>query len=186
MPTVFTAPPLAKMLPKVERSKGKAENASPVVEGRREAVKDFVKERETQRHKFHELVQDVRTPLYKLSSVFPFDLFPNKIIIDVHKINVIFKEFFWSGRTLSIYIQNISDVLIDKSLFFATLKIVDKGYVENMVRVSYLWKKEADRARSIIQGLVIADKEGIDLTKIENKEIMMQVEKLGETHESEP
>lgn len=185
MSTVFTAVPRAKILPKVEWSKDRAEKTSPEVEGKREAIKDFIKDRDTQRHKFHDLIEDVRRPLFTVSSVFPFHLFPDSIIIDEHKINVIIREFFWSGRVLSIYIQNISDVFIDKSVFFATIKIVDKGYIENFVSVSYLWKKEAAKARNIIQGLVIAEKEGIDLTKIDNNELVTQVEMLGVAHEFE-
>ncbi len=118
--------------------------------------------------------------LYKINSVFPFDFFPDKIIVDPIKINVVFKEFFSSERVHGIYIRNISDVYVDTGPFFATLKIIDQGIVENTVIVNYLKKKEALKAREIIQGLIVANRHGIDVSAIDDTDLVNKLVSLGE------
>ncbi len=129
--------------------------------------------------KLDDLVKGNRV-LYKISSVFPFDFFPDKIIIDPIKINVVFKEFFSSERVHGIYIRNISDVYVDTGPIFATLKIIDQGIVENTVIVNYLKKNEALKAREIIQGLIVANRHGIDVSAIDDTNLVSKLVSLGE------
>lgn len=117
--------------------------------------------------------------LLKVSTTWPFTLFVHDIIIDPYKVNVIFREFFKSERIHSIMIKDITDIFIETSIFFATVKIVDLGFVENTVDIPYLKKDDALKVRKIVQGLVIAQKQSIDMSNMRPSDIKDKTEELG-------
>lgn len=131
--------------------------------------------------KFEQLANNANRVLLKIRSVFPFDLFPDEITIDPVKVNIVTREFFLSSTIHSIYIKNILDVIVDCSPFFATLKIMYEGFGPNTVNVKFLKKDEAQKARRIIQGLAVAAKEGVDLTKLKTEDIISKAENIGST-----
>lgn len=133
----------------------------------------------------NELVEKSHNCLIKVSAVFPFDIFPNKITVDVNQVNIIIKEFFWSERRHSIHIKDIMDVFIDTSLFFSTIKIVDRGYTDNGIDIKWLKNNDAIRLRRIIQGLIIAHRQQLDFTKIDTKDLVSKIEDLGRVKEIE-
>lgn len=117
--------------------------------------------------------------LLKVSTVWPFTVFVNHIIIDPYKVNIIFREFFWSEHIHSVMVKDILDVVVDTSIFFATLTIVDQGYIENSISITYLKRNEALKARKIIQGLIIAHRQSVDLSILSPSHIKEQAEELG-------
>ena len=135
------------------------------------------------RQKLEDFIEHSNVALFKAKAVFPFDFFPNEISIDANQVNIVFKEFFWTERVHSIAIENIMDIYIDLGPFFATIHIVDAGFVDNVVTVKYLTRKSATKARRIIQGLMIAKKEDIDVSSLEHNELVKRLEKLGGTKE---
>jgi hypothetical protein len=134
------------------------------------------------REKMDDLVDLSRRVLFKTTSVFPFEFFPDEIVIDPYKVNIVSREFFASERIHSIAIKEISDVLIDTGPFFAALKIIDKNFIENTIVVRYLKKQEALKARRIIQGIMIANKEELDIAKLEVDELAEKAEEIGKAH----
>lgn len=156
------------------------------VEVVKEAIKNVLKEeKKEQKDKFNELVQNSRRILFRAKNIFPFDLFPDEIVITNNKVDVITKEFFWSGRVHSISIPDITDVFLDSGPFFASLKIVDVGFVENSIDIKYLKKSDAQTARRIIQGLVVVEKEKIDVSQIEDKNLVEKIEAVGDSKAQE-
>lgn len=160
--------------------------ANPVEEGINEALKELVVEEQKGRQKLDDLVEKSNRVLFKTSAVFPFDFFPNEIIIDENKVSIIQREFFWSSRIHSVIIRDISDVYVDTSILFATLVIIDEGFTDREIRIPYLWKNEALEARRIIQGLVVSLKGanspmlgGVELTNMSQQDLMVKVKSLG-------
>lgn len=129
-----------------------------------------------------DLVEQAPTVLYKVKSIFPFDFFPDEIVIDTHKLNIINRIFFFSDSVASIPYSSIGDVQLETSIFFASLKVVTTALTRNLVTIRYLSKSKATRARRIILGLMVMEKEGVDLKKIDPKEIMKEVERIGAAH----
>lgn len=117
--------------------------------------------------------------LLKVSTVFPFTFFVNDIIIDPYKVSVIFREFFWSEHIHSIMVKDILDVVVETSIFFATIKFVDQGYTENSVNITYLKKDDALKVRKVVQGLVIAHRQAVDLSVLSPGHIKDKSEELG-------
>lgn len=150
-----------------------------------EAHKDVQRQTEVNEEKFKDLLKKSEKCLLVISAVFPFDPFPDEVTIDINQVNIIHRIFFYSERRHSIPIQNIKDVFVEASPFFSTLRIVDTGFVEASIDVKFLKKNDAMRARRIIQGLVLAAKEGIDLTLLKEKKMLEKIEELGKIREAE-
>lgn len=129
--------------------------------------------------KLMDLVEKSREPLLQIKTIIPFNPFPDEIIIDINKVNIINRYFFWSRHIHSVYIKDISDVIVETGLIFSTLKIVDVGFTENSIDIKYLSTGGAIKARKIIQGLVVAHKNGIDPSKYEFSDLSDQLEELG-------
>lgn len=117
--------------------------------------------------------------LYKTKTVFPFVFFPDELIIDKDKISVITNIFFGSSRIQSVLIRNLSDCYVDTSVFFATLNMTDKYYSDNPLSIKYLKKKDAIKARDIIQGLIICNEKRVDLSEIKASDLLPYLEEIG-------
>lgn len=117
--------------------------------------------------------------LLKVNTFWPFTFFVHKIIIDPYKVNIIFKEFFWSEQIHSVMIKDILDVVVETSIFFATVRIVDQGYIENTIDIAYLKKADALKVRKVIQGLIIAHRQAVDLSVLSSSDIRSKAEEMG-------
>jgi 2-keto-4-pentenoate hydratase len=152
-----------------------------VIQGHKDAVKESTKESQKTIDKFDNLVQLSQAKLFETSTIFPFDLFPTKVIIDLNKVSIV-NKLFWGSQTIhSVFIADVTDVLVHTSFFFATLEIVDAGFIENSIKIERLNISDARRARRIIQGLVIAKKQDIDLSKLDIPDLVSKLETLGES-----
>jgi hypothetical protein len=133
----------------------------------------------TPAQKMEDIANKSDTVLLKVSTVWPFTIFKNDIIIDPYKVNIVYREFFWSEHIHSIMVRDILDVIVETSVFFATLKIVDQGYTANTVDIEYLKRDEALKVRKIIQGLIIAHRQALDLSGINSSNIKDHVDQMG-------
>lgn len=133
--------------------------------------------------KLGELADKTHGPILKIETVIPLNPFPHKVIVDFQKVTIIYWYFFFSKQIHSVFVKDISDVLVETGWFFSTLKIVDVGYTENSIDVHYLSTKDAIKARKVIQGLIIAHKNNIDLSKHEFSDLCAKIEEIGEAEE---
>ncbi|HSW88732.1 MAG TPA: hypothetical protein VLG12_06240 [Candidatus Saccharimonadales bacterium] len=178
---IFEGSNSKKKLPKEAIAMHKVDVAHTEIVGKSTEEAKAIKE---QSEKFEKLIQKSDRVLLRIKAVFPFEFFPDSIVIDESKINIVHRIFFWTSEILSIPIQHVQDVEVDTSVLFATLKILPTGFsvvsmTENWVTVNYLWRRDAIRARRIIAGLLIASREGIDLTKVDSKDFVKKIEELG-------
>jgi hypothetical protein len=137
--------------------------------------------RSSEQHKLDDLVEKNSEPLVKVSTIIPFTLFPTDVIIDISKITIITREFFSSESILSILIQNIEEIMVETSPFFATVKILTKGFHDNPIEISYLSKRDALAVQKTIQGLA----NEIDLKKVNPQEILGEIAQLGQIETEE-
>lgn len=131
--------------------------------------------------KLSDLVRGSQNVLLKATAVFPFDLIPNMITVDENKVSVIYKYFPNTETVHSVLIENITDVTVNCSPFFASLKIVDSTNYRHpqTIIIDKLYKKDAFHARKLIQGLITAKKEHINLCNFETKQLCEELEILG-------
>lgn len=142
---------------------------------------DTIRNRLTQLRNIYKITDKSYAVLLKIKAVFPFDFFPNELIIDFHKVSVCYNEFFFSSSIQSISYKDIADVTIDTNPFFATLKIINRISVKSSVVIEYLKKNEAIHARKLILGLLVLDREKVDVSSLDDFQIIPEIEQLGET-----
>lgn len=119
--------------------------------------------------------------LFKTRTVFPFDFFPDDLIVDSTKVNIIIRSFFAAEEIHSILIKNITHLSLEHSAFFATLHILPGRIFQNQVlSIKHLKKEEALKARNIIQGLVVVDRENVTIENIlHTQEWVKEIEAIG-------
>lgn len=119
--------------------------------------------------------------LLKLSTVFPFKLFKDTIVIEQKQVTIEVRNFFLSSEIYPISIKDIMSPVVSTGIFFATfhLELGPGGFHLTPPVVSFLRKEEALRARRVIMGLIICDKEGIDLTKMNKDEVLQKLDEVG-------
>jgi hypothetical protein len=117
--------------------------------------------------------------LLTISTVWPFDFFPDILRVDRNKVDIVYHTFFMQNFIFSILIDNINSVTVTTGPFFATLSIEISGMEKNPDDLHYLKKSDAEVAKRVILGLVAAKRNGIDLTKIDNSTVLKQLEQVG-------
>lgn len=117
-----------------------------------------------QQEEISSLKTKIHTVLFKASSVFPFDFFPNTIIIDPIKVTIISRAFFQSEEVTSLHINDIENVIVQTAPIFGKLSIISRFMTQRPVKIAFLWKRQAVRAHDILQGLLTSAKQNIDIT----------------------
>jgi hypothetical protein len=119
-----------------------------------------------------QLIEEASNPPTKtiltISSVFPFDFFPDTVVIEQNKVKIIFNHFSFSYRVHGVLIRDITDVLVDIHLFLATLTMVDSSnyHYPIEIKVENLHIDEALKARSIILELVAAQRQQVNISSV--------------------
>lgn len=142
------------------------------------------KDQRTETQKIDRVIEKTGRKLFEISSVFPFDFFPDKIVIDENKVSLIFGIFFFSEQVFPIFIKDIKNVTVSSSILFASLTFELTGYEKNPQKIKYLWIPGAMRARRIITGLVACHAEKIDTTKLSESKLLEKVEEIGRARTS--
>lgn len=159
------------------RQQTRFDNHSPPEAQNQEGGKD--------QQKLNSLIEGSHDILLKAKTVWPFDFFPDELTIDTNKVNIVFREFFYSEDIHCVMISLIKDIDLETSFFFGTLKIVPDGYPGKAIVVRYLKRSDAEKARRIILGLMVAGREKVDTTKIDSSVVGNKVEELGRVQDVE-
>lgn len=133
--------------------------------------------------KLNATVKSANRILFKTQAIFPFDFFPDEVIIDENKVDIISSKFFTSRETFTIPIENINGVTNSLSLFFGELRIEAWGINRLPGPIKYLSRLDAIKARRIISGLILSHKEQIDMRNIPLEELKRKLEEIGRAHE---
>ena len=80
-----------------------------------------------------------------------------------------------------IDIKNISNVVIDSSLFFSQLTIFSKTYEENEAIIGSLFTNQAIQIRRIIEGLRVFEHNKIDTSNYSTANLIYKLNQLSTT-----
>lgn len=113
----------------------------------------------------NEVVKKSNKIIFSISSVFPFDLFPDTLTIQENKVKIIFHHFPMSYQIHAVLFRDITDVVVDTHLFLSTLTMIDSSNYRFPIEISVrnLQIDDALRARDIIQDLVAAQRQRITI-----------------------
>ncbi len=127
---------------------------------------------------------EITTPtarkIYEISAIFPLDLFPNKLIIDEAKVNIIYRGFM-SRQVNSILIKDITEVIINSVWFMAGLVFNRSEHLKTSgpLSIPKLKNLEAQKARRIIMGMMIFSDQKVDTSAMTIPQIIQKAEELG-------
>jgi len=141
--------------------------------------KPFENRRDSTENTLSNITRGSEIILLKIKTVFPFTLFPDIIIIDLHKINIIRNDFFLTKRVNSINHEDILNIAAECGPLFATLKITTRFFSGKPIIIPYLKKSDAILTKRLIHGLIVAHKKGVPLRGVEIETLLKNLEQLG-------
>src|SRR5258706_2133265 len=147
-------------------------------ESQQREVNDVIKEVD----KLGKIIDRTNNVIYELCSVFPFQLFPDKIIIDENKVTIVRKEFLFK-RIFPIMYEDLLTIRVNRGLFFAAMEFEVKRLAKKPRPISFLSPKRATVAKQYIMGLVEAKKANIDFSKLTAGQIKQRLEEIGKASE---
>lgn len=145
-----------------------------------QAVKDHADKAEKNRQSVEDMVSNSNRILLRVSSIFPWDLFPSSIIAEETRLTIIHRQFY-SSQLYSVDIKNISNIFINTGILFAQLVIVSNTFAQNQIIINRLWKRDAILMRRVIEGLRMFVTKDIDTTSYSVKELVGKLEELSTT-----
>lgn len=100
--------------------------------------------------------------LGQFSQVFPFSLFPDKLIIEELRVVWIKRMLPWASAIISIMATDIACVNASRGPFFGhiLIKSVTGG---PQILVDSLWGRDAYKIRDLIEGIAMASREGLKI-----------------------
>jgi hypothetical protein len=119
--------------------------------------------------------------LYKASSLFPIDLFPTDVIVYATKVDVIDRIFFGAQDVKTVMIPDIFTLEVQTTPFFSSIMITNRQPMTPLIEVKFLRNKDALKLRAIVQGLVVAHYNKLDLAQLPPTQLLKHVEELGAT-----
>lgn len=133
--------------------------------------------------KLEQLAKVNTKSLFSCTTVFPFTLFPTKLAVDRDKITIGEQFFFWSKLMETLLIKDIMTVSVSESVLFASIEFAPNKFADSQTisTVNYLPKEDAQKFRIIVQGLMVAYKEKVDVSKIPDEELLPRLIDIGKT-----
>jgi hypothetical protein len=125
------------------------------------------------------MVEKSQTILMKASAIFPFDLFPDMITIDRQKLTIVHRTFFSQEQTVSVPLSDITNVQADVGPLFGSITVTSEHFMNNTQKINYLSRRDVLELQRVLQGMTMACKEGIDLSTIDEDDLMPLLEELG-------
>ena len=133
--------------------------------------------------------------LFKADTVFPFILFPDTITLDREKLTIIHRPFFMMAKITAVRVKDILNAEVDTGPFFGSLRIVTRYYSDTSqfagsdptesnrkpASINFLWRHDAMKIHSMLQGYIIASQKGIDCADISKDELIMLLQDLGQS-----
>lgn len=134
--------------------------------------------------KLRNLAKRSHEVLVSANTVFPLTLFPDTIIVDRTRVTIIERVFFFTSRTVSVQIEDILNVSCGLGPFFGSLTIsVRVMNSTDHFEIDRFWRHDAVRLKHIIQGYMIALRNGVDVSQLSREELVDHLNELG--HDSD-
>jgi len=146
----------------------------------REAIDDAVSQKEEQR--LQDSIERRKFVLFAGKTKFPFDLFPNQVVIQVNKIIIKYHQFIKAEQIETYNISNFNKVIISRGPFTSMVRLVkesESGELLSELRIENLDGKDAGEMYTILYGMLMAKEEHVDLKKIDRNHLLSEIENLG-------
>lgn len=143
-----------------------------------------ISEVQTQRQtELPELLEEAHEIIYSVAATFPFQLFPDKLVIRPNHIDIIHGIFFGTGSTQRIQITDIREVTAHYNPIFGTLEIF-AGPPEYTATIPFLKKSEAMQARRLLAALIECHAKNVDLTRYTRSQLIEYLSQIGTSRDT--
>lgn len=130
----------------------------------------------------HKVARDSRVVLARASAVFPLTLFPSTIAVDRSQVAITKRTFFFAGNVTSIQIDDVLNVTAIVGPFFGRIRIATRFFdPDKPYEVDHFWRDDALRIAAILNGLVVARANGIDLSALSGVELVETLKRVGQS-----
>lgn len=118
--------------------------------------------------------------LFRMDTVFPFQLFTTTVSVDRAKITITDRDFIKSGEVLSIRIEDVLNITSHVGPFLGSVKIVTRFFnPEKPYIVKNIKRSDALQFKRIVIGCLIARQKEIDYSSLPTKELAEMLNQLG-------
>ncbi|MEK7561834.1 MAG: hypothetical protein AAB541_03140 [Patescibacteria group bacterium] len=135
---------------------------------------------ETGPAKLIDLTQKGQERLFKADTVFPFQLFPDTVILDREKLSVAARSFYRVAKITVVPIADMLNVAADVGPFFGSVHITSRYFSTKPLSVRFLWRGDAVRLQRLLQGYIIAHERKVDCTTIDTEHLVILLTDLGQ------
>lgn len=129
--------------------------------------------------------EDASMQLFRIKGFWPFDLFPDELILEEKRIILKRNYFPWFSHITTIPIDRVALFEVSHSWFFSALYIQGGwwGVGSRYDTITMRWLRHADaqKAKDIVDGLRIKNVGHLELPQAGKKEIVTTLERIGKT-----
>ena len=125
------------------------------------------------------LIERAQTVIFDASSIFPLDIVPDRLIIDLSKIVIMYREPLGQETEHTILLSEVRDVDIEVNYFIGTLRILVSGPGVMWTSITNLHKRDAVTAKHLIEGLLISKAEQYDLSMLSISDLIARLALVG-------
>lgn len=117
--------------------------------------------------------------LVRIKGQFPFDLFPDELIVEEKRLVIKRRVFPFYVTTLTIPLSKVTMFEVTHSILFSSLYI--KGFIGSNLETTFQWLSHtaAQKVKDIVDGLRLKDSESIDVLEHEKEHRIYTLERLG-------
>lgn len=139
-----------------------------------------IEHKETPSEKLIDITMGAQDILATATTIFPFVLFPDTINIDRQKITLVRRSFFRTAEIISVQISDVINVDANIGPLFGSIKLTSKYFLDNTHSINYLGRKDVTKVQRLLQGFIIAHRQKIDCSSIDNDQLITLLTDLGQ------
>lgn len=148
--------------------------------GSQEAAKDPEEPEPGEVHeKLIELAEKSHDILFTADTVWPFTFFPDTITLDREKLTVSERFFFRTARVITVPITSMISADANVGPFFGSVHMTSKYFIDNTHIIKFLWRHDAEEVHRLLQGFIIAQEKGLDVSGVEKDDLKVLLRDLG-------
>lgn len=135
--------------------------------------------KQDQKDEFDEFAQKTQEVLIQVRGVWPFDFFPDEATLNRSMFIVKRNLVPFVSKTITCHHDDILDSHLNLGPFFGSVSVHMK-YVTNGVEViNWLSRHDAIKLHAILQGLLAAKKNNLNITALSKRDLTRKLEAIG-------
>lgn len=125
---------------------------------------------------------EVSRVLLRVKGTFPFDLYPDELIIEEKRLIVKKNMFPFFSTTVTLPISRLTLFEWNKSILYSSV-FIRGAYTDNIeLTVSWLPHNEAKKAKEIVDGLSLKLNESVDVVESDKNRLAKTMQVLGQAY----